>query len=129
MTDTSAEQQKVRSVIDKWLAASKAGDLETILTLMTEDAVFLTRNGVMRREDFIASFQAMAGNVEIDGRPDIQEITIQGDLAVCWNKLEVRIKPSGGNELTRAGDVLTVFHCSPDGQWRLWRDANLLAPV
>jgi uncharacterized protein (TIGR02246 family) len=129
MTDTSVENQKVRSVIDKWLAASKSGDLETILTLMTDDAIFLTRNGVMRREDFVASFKAMAGNVEIDGRPDIQEITMEGDLAVCWNKLEVRIKPSTGNEIAHAGNILTVFRRSPDGQWRLWRDANLLAPV
>lgn len=123
------EEVEIRNAVDTWLAASKAGDLETILTLMTEDVVFLTRNGVMRREDFIASFRSMAGKVKIDGRPDIQEITVMGDVAVCWNKLEVRIKPLDGNEMKHAGDILSVFRRGLDGRWRLWRDANLLAPV
>jgi uncharacterized protein (TIGR02246 family) len=123
------ETDAIREVIDCWLAASKAGDLDTLLGLMTDDVVFLTRNGVMRRDDFVESFRAMAGKVEIAGRPDIQEIVVEGNIATCWNKLEVKIKPSGGNEMVHAGDVLTVFRRGEDGRWRLWRDANLLAPV
>jgi len=124
-----SEVDAVRSVIEEWLAASKAGDLNMLLTLMTDDVLFLTRNGVMRRDDFIAAFSAMAGNVLIEGRPDVQEITVEGNLAVCWNKLEVRIKPSADKEIVHAGDVLTVFQRGGDGRWRLWRDANLLAAV
>lgn len=124
-----AEADAIRAVIDLWLAASRDGDLDVLLGLMTEDVVFLTRNGMMRRDDFVAAFRAMAGKVDIDGRPDIQEISIEGDVAICWNKLEVRIKPSGDNEMVHAGDVLTVFRRGEDGRWRLWRDANLLTKV
>lgn len=123
------QEQKIRAVVDAWLDASRAGDLDTLLTLMTEDVVFLTRNGVMRREDFVASFRSMAGKVAIDGTPDIQEITVKGDIAVCWNKLEIKIKPGNGDQMTHAGDVLTVFRRGSDGKWKLWRDANLLAPA
>lgn len=124
-----SEEGKIRELIDTWLEASKAGDLETVRSLMTEDVVFLTRDGVMKRDDFVASFQSMAGNVEINGLPDIQEITVVGDVAVCWNKLRVEIRPRGGTPKVHAGDVLTVFRRGADGRWRLWRDANLLAAV
>ncbi|MDE1175439.1 MAG: SgcJ/EcaC family oxidoreductase [Edaphobacter sp.] len=126
MTD---DQKAVRDVIDAWLIASKAGDLDSILSLMTDDALFFTRNGLMTRQDFAASFRGMAGKVEIDGTPDVQEVTVEGDLAVCWNKLEIRIKPPGASEMLHAGNVLTVFRRGEDGRWRLWRDANLLAPA
>ena len=126
MTDVRDE---IRNVIGAWLAASASGDLNTLLSLMTEDVLFLTRNGVMRRDDFAKAFGAMVGKVAIEGRPDIQEITVEGDLAVCWNKLEVTIKPQSSDPMKQAGDVLTVFRRGGDGRWRLWRDANLLAPV
>ena len=110
-------------------AAFGRGDMATMLEGMTDDVVFLTRNGVMKRDDFVASFQAMAGNVDINGLPDIQEISVMGDVAVCWNKLRVEIKPHGGTRKVHAGDVLTVFRRGANGRWRLWRDANLLAAV
>ena len=124
-----SEEGKIRELIDTWLEASKAGDLETVRALMTDDVVFLTRDGVMERDDFVASFQAMAGNVDLNGLPDIREISVMGDVAVCWNKLRVEIKPHRGTPKVHAGDVLTVFRRGEDGRWRLWRDANLLTAV
>jgi uncharacterized protein (TIGR02246 family) len=125
------DEQKIRGVIDTWAAATLAGDLTAILALMTEDAVFLTAGNVpMRREDFIEKFKSMAGVVDVDARSNVQEITVNGDLAVCWNLLEVKVTPlAGGSTIKRAGNTLTVFRRGSDGQWRLWRDANMLAPA
>ena len=126
-----ADEQQIRGVIETWLAATRAGDLTAILNLMTEDVVFLTAGNVpMRREDFVAGFKSMAGAVEIEGCANVQEITVTGDLAVCWNLLEVKITPlAGGATVKRAGNTLTVFRRGDDGQWRVWRDANMLAPA
>jgi ketosteroid isomerase-like protein len=72
----------------------------------------------------------MSGAVEIDGRSNVQEITVCGDVAVCWNLLEVAVTPlAGGATIKRAGNTLTVFRRGSDGQWRIWRDANMLAPA
>jgi len=130
MTVISDEQQ-IRGVIDSWSAASRLGDLTAILHLMTEDVVFLTPgNAPMHREGFIAAFKSMSGAVEIDGRSDVQEITINGDIAVCWNLLNVKVTPlAGGDTLKRAGNTLTIFRRGTDGRWRIWRDANMLAPA
>jgi len=125
------DEQRIREVIDKWAAATLVGDLTAILPLMTDDAVFLTAGNVpMRREDFIEKFQSMAGAVEVDARSNVQELTVNGDIAVCWNLIEVKVTPlAGGETMKRAGNTLTVFRQGSDGQWRLWRDANMLAPA
>lgn len=125
------DEQKIREVIDKWAAATLAGDLTAVLSLMTEDAVFLTASNVpMRRQDFVEMFQSMAGAVEVDARSKVQELTVSGDIAVCWNLIEVKVTPlAGGSTIKRAGNTLTVFRRGSDGEWRLWRDANMVAPA
>jgi uncharacterized protein (TIGR02246 family) len=119
---------KVRALVEAWCAASEAGDLDALLPLMTDDILFLTpANPPMTRAAFIAGFSAMQGKVRIACHSNIQEITIDGPLAILRNQLVVEIHPlSGGDPIRHAGDVLSVLRRGPDGQWRLWRDANLL---
>jgi uncharacterized protein (TIGR02246 family) len=129
MSEPTAEQE-IKSLIDKWLEASRAGDLDTILNLMTEDVVFLTPgNPPMHRQDFIAGSKSMAGKVTFEGHSEVQEITIAGDQAICWTNLEIIVTPAGGAPVKRAGNTLSVLRRGPDGQWRIWRDANMLAIV
>jgi uncharacterized protein (TIGR02246 family) len=102
-----------------------------LLNLTTEDVVFLTAGNIpIRRQDFAAGFKSMMQAISIEARSDVQEITINGDVAVCWNLLEVKITPlAGGATVKRAGNTLTVLRRGADGQWRIWRDANMLAPA
>ena len=129
-TDDQDDQQ-IRVLIDAWGKASTAGDLTAQLNLMTHDVAFLTPGRPpMRREEFATQFRAMMEIVTLKVRSNIQEITISGDLAVCWNLLEVSITPIEGGEIRKhAGNVLTVLARGIDGQWRIWRDANLLTPA
>ena len=127
----NGDEDQIRALIAAWADATRVGDLAAILNLMTEDVVFLTPgNAPMRRKDFIGAFKSLAGSVEIDGRSNIQEITVTGDVAVCWNLIEVKITPQeGGTTVKRAGNTLTVLRRDSDGKWRIWRDANMLAPA
>lgn len=127
---SQSDEQQIRAVIETWIEASRRGDIATVMNLMAEDVVFLTPgNPPMRREDFEAGSRALTGKVRIDGYPEIQEITVQGDLAICWNRLEIVATPlEGGAPMKRAGNTLSVFRRGSDGQWRIWRDANLLGP-
>jgi uncharacterized protein (TIGR02246 family) len=133
MSQPTAEQdeQQIRALIDAWCEASAAGDLATQFNLMTHDVVFLTSGRApMRREEFAANFRAMMEIATIECRSNVQEITISGDLAICWNLLEISFTPiEGGETRKHAGNVLTAFRRGTDGQWRIWRDANLLTPA
>jgi uncharacterized protein (TIGR02246 family) len=133
MSQQTGEQddQQIRALIDTWCEASAAGDLTAQFNLITDDVVFLTPGRPpMRREEFAAQFRAAIEIVTIECRPNVQEITVSGDLAVCWNLLEVSFTPIAGGETSKhAGSTLTAFRRGADGQWRIWRDANLLALV
>jgi len=127
---STIDEQQIRALIELWLDASRKGDLATLMELMTEDVVFLTPgNPPMDKAEFEQRSRAMTGKLNIDGKADVQEITVMGDAAICWNYLEITVTPEGGEPIRRAGNVLSVFRRGEDGKWRIWRDANLLGLV
>jgi uncharacterized protein (TIGR02246 family) len=127
----SNDEQQIRQLVSTWLAASKAGDVDTVLSLVSDDIVFLLPGRPpMRRDEFAAMSKAQSGPgaPEIDGVSDIQEIQVLGDWAFMWTKLKVTVKPQGAPAVERAGHTLTLLR-KQQGRWVIARDANLLAPV
>ena len=123
------EKQKIREVIDIWMRASAEGDLERVLSLIAEDAVFLLpgKEPMRGRDAFAAASRSMAGKVRFEGKPDIQEIHLVGSHAFVWNYLDVTVTPlPDGPAKHRTGHVLSVFRKEPDGRWVIFRDANML---
>lgn len=126
------DEEQIRQLVATWHMASKAGDVDTILSLMTDDVVFLVPGGApMNKEKFASLSRVPPGGTppKIDSKSEIQEIQVAGDWAFMWTKLAVTIKPDGGGpSMERAGHTLTVLQ-RINGKWLLARDANLLAPV
>ena len=131
MTTPNQDEQQIRAVIDTWAKATAEGDLNVLLNLMTEDVTFLIPGKPpMHRAEFISAFQSMIRSVQALSRSTVQEITVKDDLALCWNYIEVDLVPMmSGTTTKRAGYTLTAFRCGADGQWRVWRDANLVIAV
>ncbi len=125
-----SDEQEIRQLVSTWMAATKAGDVEKVLSLMSEDVVFLvTGQPVMRKDDFAATAKAQSGEEapQFDGTSDIQEIKVLGDWAFMWAKLTVKVTPSDGGEMvTRAGHTLSILK-KEHGTWMLARDANMLS--
>ena len=126
------DRQQIRDLISTWIRASAEDDLDTVLRLMAEDIVFL-RPGqppMRGREAYAAASRSMKGKIRIEGKPEIQEIHIDGDHAYCWNHLDITVTPvQGGLSKHSAGHILSVFRKEPDGRWVLFRDANMLTPA
>ena len=40
----NTDEQQIRELVATWMSATKAGDLATVLSLMTDDVVFLVRD-------------------------------------------------------------------------------------
>jgi uncharacterized protein (TIGR02246 family) len=126
-----SDEQEIRQLVSTWMAASKAGDVETVLSLMAEDVVFLVPGQPpMRKTDFADAARAQSGHdgPRFDGTSEIQEIKILGDWAFMWTKLSVVVTPPGGKSMTRAGHTLSILK-KENGKWVLARDANMLATV
>lgn len=127
-----SDEVKIRQLVATWMAATKAGDIDTVLDLMTDDAVFLVSGRPpMYKRDFAAAAKAQPGQAapKFEGTSDIQEIKVVGDWAFMWARLTViTTPPHGSPPIERAGHTLTVLN-KIKGRWLLARDANLLAVV
>jgi len=124
------DEREIRALIETWMAATKAGDVETVLGLMTDDVVFLVPGrSPMGRSEFAAAAktQAKGAAPRIDGASEIREIKVLGDWAYLWTRLSVTVTPPGGAPTKRAGHTLSVLK-KVNGKWLLARDANMLAP-
>jgi uncharacterized protein (TIGR02246 family) len=128
----TADEQEIRQLVATWMSATKAGDLATVLSLMTDDVVFLVAGQQpFGKQQFAAAMKPPATGVPmpmIDGRSEVQEIRISGDHAYMWARLNVEVTPAGGETQKRSGHTLSVLR-KENGRWRLARDANLLSPV
>jgi uncharacterized protein (TIGR02246 family) len=124
----SNDERAIRELVDKWLDASRKGDLDTVLGLMADDVIFMVPGkGPFGKETFAANNREMK-DTHIQAVSDIKEIQVLGDWAWMRNHLEVTITPPGGEAIVHAGYVLTILRKKPDGSWVIARDANLLIP-
>jgi uncharacterized protein (TIGR02246 family) len=129
----SPDEQQIRDLVATWMSATRAGDIDKVLSLMTDDVVFLVAGqSPFGKQEFAAALRAPAGlpMPQIDGRSEIQEIRVCGDWAYTWTRLSVEVTPAagGGRSTKRAGHTLSILR-KTDGRWLLARDANLLTPV
>lgn len=127
-----SDEEQIRQLVTTWMAAAKAGDVDTVLSLMAEDVVFLMPGRPpMRKREFAAAARAQATGTapRFDGTSEIQEIKVVGDWAFMWTRLTViATPPDGSPPIEHAGHTLTVLN-KDHGKWVLARDANLLSPV
>jgi uncharacterized protein (TIGR02246 family) len=113
----------------EWRRLTAEGNLDGLLSLLTDDVVFLTPgNPPISKEDFAKGFREVSGKARIETKQDVKEIWSSGDIATAWSHLTVVLTPKEGGKTSEAsGYVLTVFRRSAAGKWLLARDANLVA--
>jgi uncharacterized protein (TIGR02246 family) len=129
----TGDEQAIRQLVATWIDATKAGDVDTVLNLMTDDVVFLIAGQppMIGKSAFAAAMQTQAGQPppQFEGQSEIQEIQVLGDWAYMWTKLKVVVTPPGGAPpITRAGHTLSILK-KQNGKWLLHRDANMLVSV
>jgi uncharacterized protein (TIGR02246 family) len=125
---TYKDEQAIRELVDKWLAASKQHDLPTVLSLMADDVLFMVPGQEPFGKEVFATANEKMKDSQMEAESHIQEIKVLGDWAWMHNFLRVTFTPPGGPATVRSGHILTVLRKNPDGEWVIARDANLLMP-
>ena len=124
-----SDEQLIRDVIARWHSATAAGDVDSVLSLMADDAMFLVagKPPMKGRSAFEKSLRSVLASHSIESKGEVKDVEVSGSLAYCWTLLTVRISPrSGGAANERTGSSLSIFRKRSDGTWVLARDANLL---
>jgi uncharacterized protein (TIGR02246 family) len=121
----SQDERAVRAVMAEWMAASSAGDVPKVLSLMADDAVFLVPGREpFGKQEFAANSRAMR-DVKLEGSNDIEELRVLGDWAFCISRVAVKVTSRDGASFRRSGRTLSLFRRA-NGSWVLARDANLM---
>jgi uncharacterized protein (TIGR02246 family) len=126
-----ADERAVREVHALWVGAVNAGDLARLLSLMTDDVVFLNPGQApVGRDSFPAGFSDAHQYARIHCSSELEDVVVAGDVAYtrCRDALSVTPR-DGGLTTALAGHRLTVYRRQPDGRWLLARDAHTLSPV
>jgi len=124
----NSDETAIRAFVETWLQATRAGDVDTVLDLMSDDVVFM----VPGAEPFGKKAFEEAARKHADTRTEvvgeIRELRVLDGWAYLRNHLAVAMTMPGGETSRRSGYTLTILRKQPDGRWLLARDANLLAP-
>lgn len=122
----SNDERAIRDSVQRWMAASRAGDSETTLSLLTNDVIFMMPGQKPFGKKAFAARSAKMKNARITGSCAIQEIKVLGDWAWMRNRLRITVTPPGGRRGTHAGYTLTVLRRQSNGAWAIARDANVV---
>jgi uncharacterized protein (TIGR02246 family) len=111
----SEDERAVRNAIQKWMTASKAGDIATVLSLMADDVLFMVPGREpFGKEAFAAASQGMK-DVRMDGAADIQEVTVLGDWVWTRVHLTITISPPNAKPLRRSGYTMSIWRKQSGG--------------
>lgn len=126
------DEQAIRELIALWHRATAAGEVETVLDLMTDDVVFLVAGQppMKGRAAFERGLRGLLAKHRVESTHEIHEVVVDGDLGYSWTDLQVRViaRDGGAAPPARSGSTLSVLRRQADGRWRMVRDANLMGP-
>ena len=124
----TTDELAIRDLIARWTEASAESDYAALERLMHPDVVFLTAgNEPFGRDRFRVGFLHITETMNFEGSTEVLEVRVDGDFAYAHAFVDVRIVPkAGGEAIIRQGHVLSIYKRSSEGQWQLFRDANLM---
>ena len=122
----SDDERAIHNLVDQWMDASKAGDHATLLSLMTDDVVFMVPGQPPFGREAFANRTVSPDDPKIEGEAQIVELQVLGDWALLRNRLRIAIIPKGKPTIVKSGYTLTILRKSAAGQWQLSRDANVM---
>ncbi len=88
-----ADEQAIRKLIDDWMRATARGDAAKVLSLMSDDVVFMTAGREPFGKKEFAAQSAGLKDVKIEGVAKPVEIKVLGDWAYVRNHIDVTMTP------------------------------------
>ena len=125
------EEREIHALHKTWIDAVNAGDLQRLLSLMTDDVVFLNPGqSPFGRTGFSENFLAAHQKHRIHCISELEELVILGELAYARSRDFLSVTPRIDGEAAQfAGHRSTVYRKQADGRWLLARDAHTLSPL
>lgn len=124
---TRDDEAAIRALFAEWRRASQAGDVERLLKLITDDAVFLApgQPPIRGKAAVEALYRQVLGKFIFEQEWIFEEIQILGDWGYCWGRDSVAMTPLAGGPTVRAsGAGLSILRRLAGGSWVVARGIN-----
>lgn len=134
-TDVQADIQAIKDVTDQWQIAINAGDLDTLMSFYSENAVKIPPNepAVVGKEAIRSGYQKLFEKNVRQENHSVTDIKVSGDLAVtntAWTLLNNPERDEGSSKIK--GNWVRIFGKQTDGSWKIiymiWSDESLASP-
>ena len=114
--------------------AAKAGDIDTVVSLVAEDVVIMPPNDttIYGRDEFRAWWEEYYQYFRIVAWSESErDVTINGDFALERSGYMGAVVPvSGGSRIRDDGRFFTIWKRQSDGSWKIWQQMwNSIKPV
>ena len=105
----TGDERAIRELVATWMKASANGDVDTVLSLMADDVIFMVPGREPFGKDvFRAALEAMKSSRLTDSS-DIREVNVLGDWACIRNCIEISIASPEGGITRRKGYTLSIL--------------------
>jgi uncharacterized protein (TIGR02246 family) len=128
----TTDERAIRNLSRDFVAAVRAKNLEAILDMVTDDAIFLPPGtpevrGKQAVAEMYGGFFARFAVVEQTAA--LEEVKVSGEWAFAWGTDEILATPaSGGPAMRTRGKSMIVLQRGTDGAWRFARGINNMMP-
>src|ERR687886_598388 len=134
--DVERELAAIEELHRRDMAASKAGDFETLRTLMSDEAVMMPPGGdfVRGKAAIDAGMSRMAEAVApvggLDYVLDFEEVKVVGEYAFEWGVIRGRMRKRDGGEVEESAyKVMRILRRQAGGEWRVHRSIRNEHPL
>jgi uncharacterized protein (TIGR02246 family) len=112
---------EVRAARAAWNDAYNAGDINRLIALYTEDAASMAPGmpATVGRAAIKTDLGMFLADNKVRETSQIQDIMIQGDLAVERANYVAQITPRNGKAFTERGKHIVAYRRGSDWQWRV----------
>ena len=129
--DAQAEEA-VRNAFGQLMTAIDEGDMGTIRSLYSDDAVRIPPGEEVKDDlaTFLSEMETTLSENEVSAEAQIRELHVSGSLAIVFATYQDRLTPKvGGETQEEAGRWASVWLRGEDGRWRLKTEIWNLVPA
>jgi uncharacterized protein (TIGR02246 family) len=114
-------------LVDRWTAAVKVKDPAVLVSLVTEDCIFLAPNAPPIRGRIAVDelYRNLFAGYDLSQTFRFEETQVMGDWAFAWGVDAITMTPVGGGDSVHfVGHGMSILRRGPDETWRFARGIN-----
>jgi len=118
------DHEQIRQMYLATTRVLRAGDIQTLATYYTDDAIQFPPNRppLVGWAEISASLENELSGIVFNSTLEVREVVIAGDSGYAWGQFQAVITPmSGQTRSVTSGSFLDVLRRHADGSWKIAR--------